>query len=95
MHLLSWNAVYEGYWEKITIDMKFNLILIFCFLVIRCSFGGVDENVNASSSECPSHWEKIGTGCYLFAIPEILRLDDSCRVDGKSKTCLATKSRKS
>ena len=70
--------------------MKLNLILIFCFLVIRCSFGGFDENVIASSSECPSHWEKIGTGCYLFAIPEILRLDDSCRVDGKSKTCLAT-----
>ena len=70
--------------------MKLSLILIFCFLVIRCSFGGFDENVIASSSECPSHWEKIGTGCYLFAIPEILRLDDSCRVDGKSKTCLAT-----
>ena len=70
--------------------MKFILILIFCFLEIRGSFGGFDENVIASPSQCPDHWEKIGTGCYLFAIPEILRLDDLCRVDGKSKACLAT-----
>ena len=59
---------------------------------MQLSFGWFDENVIASSSECPIHWEKIGTGCYLFAIPEILRLDDSCRIDGKSKTSLATTS---
>ena len=69
--------------------MKTILTLIFCFLGMQLSYGWLDENVIASSSECPNHWEKIGTGCYLFAIPEILRLDDSCRVDGKTKTSLA------
>ena len=76
--------------KQTAIKMKTNLTLIFCLLGMHLSYGWFDENVIASSSECPNHWEKIGTGCYLFAIPEILRLDDSCRVDGKSKTCLAT-----
>ena len=34
------------------------------------------------STECPEYWVKIGTGCYLFAIPEILEIDGSCRLDG-------------
>ena len=72
--------------------MKMKLTLIVCLLGIHLSYGLFDKNVIASASECPSHWEKIGTRCYLFAIPEILRLDDSCRIDGKSKTSLATTS---
>ena len=34
------------------------------------------------TTECPEYWVKIGTGCYLFAIPEILEMDGSCRLDG-------------
>ena len=33
--------------------------------------------------ECPKNWTKIGTGCYLFAIPEILATDNACKLDGK------------
>ena len=35
------------------------------------------------TTECPDYWLRIGTGCYLFAIPEILQLDESCKLDGK------------
>ena len=35
------------------------------------------------TTECPDYWVRIGTGCYLFAIPEILLLDESCKLDGK------------
>ena len=35
-----------------------------------------------TTSACPENWITIGTGCYLFAIPEILKIDGSCKVDG-------------
>ena len=55
-----------------------NIIFILC-VAIALSKGQIVKN----EEECPTNWKKIGTGCYLFAIPEILEMDNACKVDGK------------
>ena len=57
------------------------------FLSFVCSgiafaLNGNHQNMQ-NDVECPKNWTKIGTGCYLFAIPEILSTDNSCKLDGK------------
>ena len=49
--------------------------------LMSCAAHRPDQSI--SSSECPEYWIKLGTGCYLFAIPEILNIDGSCKIDGK------------
>merc|ERR1712110_368132 len=62
------------------VNMKTTLILLFCFLVIDLSHEEFHQRVN--SSQCPNLWEQIGAGCYLFGIPDILNIDDSCLYEG-------------
>ena len=57
--------------------------IVFSAFVLLMSCTALYANQNLTSSECPEYWMKIGVSCYLFAIPEILSIDDSCRVDGK------------
>ena len=57
------------------------------FLSFVCSgiafaLNGNHQNMQ-NDVECPKNWTKIGTGCYLFAIPEILATDNACKLDGK------------
>ena len=61
---------------------KGGVTVVIAFVIISFTVGyhvKVDK-----STECPEYWVKIGTGCYLFAIPDILKLDESCILDGKA-----------
>ena len=49
---------------------------------ILCSGIAAALNGEQNDEECPRNWVKIGTGCYLFAIPEILEIDNACKLDG-------------
>merc|ERR1712226_433991 len=63
--------------------MKFRHFLV--LFSILCSGIAAALNGEQNDEECPRNWVKIGTGCYLFAIPEILEIDNACKLDGCTK----------
>ena len=61
-------------------NIKYGAIFCMIPVLMLCTlpYSATEE----TSTECPEYWIEIGHGCYLFAIPEILQMDDSCKVDG-------------
>ena len=68
------------------VNMKYKGGVIFGIAFAMISFTVGYHVTRENTTKCPDYWVRIGTGCYLFAIPEILELDDSCKVDGKIKS---------
>ena len=69
---------------------KYFLVLSAILCLDLCMARNVDQTFK--SDNCPGNWLKIGTGCYLFAIPEILEMDHACKVDGNYSKILRLKS---
>ena len=61
-----------------------HFLVLFSILCSAIALKG-DQNVK-NDEECPQNWMKIGTGCYLFATPENLAIDNACKLDGKILT---------
>ena len=77
-HLNQKNFVVSSF-----VNMKYKGGVIFGIAFAMISFTVGYHVTREKTTECPDYWVRIGTGCYLFAIPEILLLDESCKLDGK------------
>ena len=68
--------------------MKYCVFLSAFLGLVSCTRNRSGQRL--TTSLCPENWITIGTGCYLFAIPEILEIDDSCKIDGIPSKCFYT-----
>ena len=65
--------------------MTLQYLLVISAGLCVASCAKLDTNA-FSLDECPENWTQLATGCYLFAIPEVLDIDHSCKVEGKFKS---------
>ena len=71
--------------SDLEIRMKYCIFLFSILGLVSCTENRSDQRLRINV--CPDNWITIGTGCYLFAIPEILKIDESCKVDGITPKC--------
>ena len=73
------------------VEMAFIYFLVLSSMLCLESSMAWNRDQTLKTDKCPENWLKVGTGCYLFAIPEILEIDHACTVAGNYNKILILK----